>query len=118
VKEEIITRLSELGVEIVAGCVAFEIERVPTAEFTTGATAFDFVDVQGTAQTIALEAGMVGFTFCGVPVVYRQGKGIVRIALHQAKGNAVEVAGARLEAEASAAIFGRTGRITRIDVMR
>ncbi|MEJ2539895.1 MAG: hypothetical protein P8188_08000 [Gemmatimonadota bacterium] len=115
VKEEILTRLGELGVRVESGQIHFRPHLLRAEEFLETSRAFEYQDVRGEAQVISLEAGTLGFTHCQVPVVYRRAAdpGIV---LHLAEGERRRVSGLSLDAATSAEIFRRSGAIVRVDV--
>ena len=109
VKEGILLRWGELGVRVEEGTVSFQPYLLDD-EFLEAAAPWE---VLGPGKT--LEAGTMGFTYCGVPVVYHRHSGepwtrVEWTSGHRARG------GARLDREASAALFARSGAIKRIDV--
>jgi len=118
VKEEILTRRGELGVRIDAGRVIFRPTLLRKREFLTRDAAWSFVDVHGVAQQFVLPAGSLGFTYAQVPIVYHleEGQDTATIRLQLIDGKRVELTGDELDAERSAALFDRSGAITRIDV--
>jgi hypothetical protein len=71
VKEEIITRLGELGVIVRDGRVSFNPGLLRRSEFLENPEAFDYYDVEGRLQTLELEEQTLAFTYCQVPIVYR-----------------------------------------------
>ena len=116
VKEEILTRWGELGVTISRGCLEFSPTLLQATEFTTAPQVFRFVDVAGAEQALELPVGAVGFTFCGVPVVYRRSAGPARALVIATGGAARAVVGTKLDAATSQAIFTRAGTIERLEV--
>ncbi len=116
VKEEILTRLGELGVHIDAGQVVFRPTLLRRREFLQRDTPWAFVDARGTAQRFVLPAGSLGFTYAQVPIVLHRGEGKSAIRLQLSDGSFAEITGDQLDAEHSAALFDRTGAIARIDV--
>ncbi|MBI2517842.1 MAG: hypothetical protein HYV95_13140 [Opitutae bacterium] len=116
VKEEILTRLGELGVSVRDGVLAFAPALLRANEFTPASAAFRYVDLHGRNATLDLPAGALAFTFCGVPVVYRLSADAARLRLRAASGKITEVAGTALDAAASSAVFARTGAIATIEV--
>jgi hypothetical protein len=110
VKEEVITRWGELGVEVCAGRVAFDPSAVAEGEWRSD--------------------GTLRFTFCGVPVGYsryaRGGVGaaeassepgaVVTAEVLMASGERVSVAGGRLDAALSELVFTRSGAVLQIRV--
>lgn len=116
VKEEILTRLGELGVRIQGGEISFEPTLLPAREFTTTAGELPFLDPAGNEGTLPLPAGAVAFTFCGIPVIYRLGKGPAAIAIHGADGQVSTSPGRKLDAATSTRIFARDGFVARLEV--
>jgi hypothetical protein len=116
VKEEILTRLGELGVWVEDGVARFRPVLLESAEFLDEAGVFSFFDIGGEATSVELEPGSLAFTLCQVPVVYErvEGEGWVRVALRD--GSEVALAGDDLGRELSKELFGRTGRIAGIRV--
>ncbi len=114
VKEEILTRLGELGVVVENGCVRFRPELLDRGEFGAGAE-FEFVDVDGRERCLAVPAGGLAFTFCQVPVFYEPAKES-SIVIVRRDGSEEVVAGDILPAPASGDVFGRTGAIVRLTV--
>jgi hypothetical protein len=116
VKEEILTRLGELGVLVEDGSVGFRPVLLRADEFLEREDVFRFYDVGGEARSIELAAGSLAFTFCQVPIVYDRvnGEGWIRVVLDD--GSKTTRPGNCLDEDLSRELFGRTGRITRIHV--
>ena len=112
VKEDILTRMAELGVQVQNGLLSFVPTLLNKSEFLTQPADFRFIDVQGEARTIALGAGSLAFTICQVPIVYTLGaaNGVV---ISHADGKVDTT----LTAAHSQAIFGRTGQVAKIEVV-
>ncbi|MEM1057545.1 MAG: hypothetical protein AAGI52_18665 [Bacteroidota bacterium] len=115
VKEDILCRWGELGVLVKDGRIVFQPLLLRAEEFVSEATTFEFIDTRGERQSLDLEAGSLGFTLCATPVVYRRADAL-RVRLVDTAGHVTEVDGAALSRESSAAVFGRTGAIARIEV--
>ncbi len=115
VKEELITRLGELGLRVREGRVHFDPVLLRRSEFFEGPQDFRYYDVHGGEQHLALEPDSLAFTYCQVPVVYRLGDEPA-IALTEADGTVRRVEGGALDAATSAGLFRRSGSITRVDV--
>ena len=116
VKEELITRLGELGVRIAGGTITFVPKLLRTTEFTTAAGVFHYVDAAGKEAELALPAGALAFTFCGVPIIYRRTAGVERVRVWVVGKGEQECAGMHLDSTVSALIFARSGQIARIEV--
>ena len=114
VKEDIITRFAELGVLVEDGVLGFGPSLLLASEFLTKSSAFRYVDVDGNTQEIDLPVGALAFTVCQVPVVYHlaESTGVTVTTKDSAKQQDSLV----LSKADSAAVFGRAGIISRIDV--
>jgi len=115
VKEEILIRLGELGVVIRAGRIAFRPRLLRRAEFLAEPAVFEPIGADGRRGRIELPAGALGFTVCQVPVVYHLA-GAPSLSVTDGRGDVRTVPGDSLDEQASAALFGRTGEVRRIDV--
>lgn len=116
VKEEILTRLGELGVGLRAGRISFAPTFLLAREFTAAASEFPFIDPAGAECTLPLPSRALAFTFCGTPVIYRLGSGAAAIEVLPRAGEAVIIPGRELDADTSARIFARDGSISRLEV--
>ena len=116
VKEEIITRLGELGIRIAHGSITFVPELLRAAEFTTAPSVFHYVDATEQEAGFDLPAGTLAFTFCGVPIVYHRGMNAGHLRLRFAGQTEREYSGMHLDPATSALVFERSGKVVRIDV--
>ena len=115
VKEEILTRLGELGVRVTGGQVAFQPTLLREREFLNEAASFTFYGVSGKAESVALQPAQLGFTYCQVPVVYsKEGNGSATVTFSSGKQTTFE--DGQLDAEVSASLFMKLGDVARIDV--
>ncbi len=116
VKEEILTRLGELGVRVRDGAVRFQPVLLEAVEFLGGSGEFHYVDVNGDAHMIPLEEGQLAFTFCQVPVIYERIAGKAWIQVTRTDGSSVDLVGNTLDAQLGQQLFSRNGGIERIRV--
>ena len=114
VKEDLITRLGELGVDVREGRVRFLPRMLRSVEFLEAPSTFRYFDVEGRACTAATAADSLAFTLCQVPVIVHRA-GPARIELATAEGAARTVPVLVLDAATSAALFERTGAVRRLD---
>ena len=70
VKEEILTRMGELGVRVRDGRLQFRPRLLRKSEFLRSKAVFEAIDVGGDRISIPLAPGTLAFTYCQVPVVY------------------------------------------------
>jgi hypothetical protein len=115
VKEEILARWGELGVLVQAGALRFAPTLLRDDEFLDAVGSFDYVDISGQKQTIALPAGTLGFTFCQTPVIYARGQP-TQIMVRYADGRSRIISGSDLDAETSQQIFSRDGQVRSLHV--
>jgi len=117
VKEDVLARLGELGVEVRGGRLGFAPELLPRTEFLTGKAA-PLAWTRSGRETLALEPDTLAFTVCQVPVVYRlAGDGdAARVAAVLRDGSVRAFEGSFLDLATSHEVFGRTGAVARIEV--
>jgi hypothetical protein len=115
VKEEILTRMGELGVHIHHGCVLFDPVLLKRHEFFTKPHAFESIDLSGAPQTWQLQAGTLAFTLFQVPVCYVLGQS-ASIALEFSDGGSALIEGRVLPVKESHELFERSGLIRSIRV--
>jgi hypothetical protein len=111
VKEEVITRMGELGLSVEAGQLAFEPLLLKRREFLRQPADWKYVDVAGRWQSLPLAAGNLAFTVCQVPVVYELAEDGPAVVVALVEGELETAVGLRLSARTSAAVFERTGEV-------
>jgi len=116
VKEEILARWGELGVQVVAGCVHFDPALLRQQEFFASAHDWEYINVQGRPERLTLAANSLAFTYCQIPVVYRRVTTDAQITCLDAQGRVTQRVGCALDRAESESVFRRTGQITRIEV--
>lgn len=115
VKEQVLARFGELGVEIADGRLGFRPRLLTRDEFLEVGGPFTWLDATGAWNTVELPSGSLAFTYCQVLVCYVLGDH-ASIELERADGGRQTVAGSELDPEASRAIFERRGTCRRITV--
>ena len=110
VKEDILSRLAELGVGIEGGRLRFAPRLLQAEELLRADADFAYVDLDGAPATLRLRPGELAFTYCQVPVVYAAGAEAAYVA-ELRDGGRREGAGELLDPELSAAVFLRTGEL-------
>ena len=115
VKEEVLTRLGELGVRVTGGQVAFQPTLLREREFLNEVATLDFYGVSGKAESVTLQPEQLGFTYCQVPVVYSKGgSGSATVTFSSGKQEIFK--DGQLDADVSASLFMKLGDVARIDV--
>lgn len=113
VKEEILTRLGELGILIERGRVIFRPTLLQRSEFFSAPHHFRHHPIGGGEEVWKLEANTLAFTLFQVPVCYRLA-GEATITLLHADGRTARFTGSALPRDESAALFQRNGSIIRL----
>lgn len=115
VKEEILTRKTELGYTVTEGKLVFDLVLLDTAELLTAPTLFQYLDTYGREQHLQLPAGSIAYTICQVPIILHKSVES-HITVHLADGNALEFKGHSLDLSTSQHIFLRDGLVSYIEV--
>jgi len=115
VKEDVLARWGELGVEVRGGRLGFAPTLLRPDEFLDGEAA-PVARSAGGAGPLELGRATLGFTFCHVPVVYRLVEGEPRVEVAGRDGAVRAFDGAFLDAATSREVFERRGTVTRIEV--
>ncbi len=71
VKEDILTRFAELGVNVENGMIRFTPHILQKSEFLLDQKTIEYIDVFGETQTLVLPEKSLAFTVCQVPVIYQ-----------------------------------------------
>jgi len=115
VKEDILSRIGELGVFTNHGELTFNPCLLREEEFLKQEKEYRYVDVFGNWKTIKLEAGSLAFTYCQVPVVYHMAlENSVELMYNNSSSSQVD--GLALDKDTSKSIFNRSGLIDKIRV--
>ena len=115
VKEEVITRLIELGVFVSSGCICFNPFILRTSEFLTKKQQLNYFDINGKQCSESLNAGELGFTYCQIPIVYHQSDSTtIRITFEN--GEVKKIDGDTIDDQISQLIFDKTGEVIKINV--
>ena len=115
VKEDIIARWRELGVQIQEGSIRFQPILLRRQEFLLKADQFNCYDLEGSKNVIPLEKDTLAFTYCQVPVIYSL-KGEKKIEIIFQDGSIEVVQGDSLPAALSKKIFSREGKIKQLKI--
>jgi hypothetical protein len=115
VKEEILTRLGELGIEIGGGQVRFAPRLLRREEFFAKSHRFDYIDLDGRERSWEMGADSIGFTYCQTAICYKLAEN-EEIHVEWVGGRQELVNASILSAEVSSSIFNRSGGISRLTV--
>ncbi|MGQ9597686.1 MAG: hypothetical protein ACUVUS_10070 [Thermoproteota archaeon] len=115
VKEDIISRLGEMGVLVEDGRLVFQPRLINQMEFLRIPKTFTYYDLWGQKQDMGLEENAMAFTICQIPVMVNR-SGPTRIEIVNADGSRRVVEGLALDTETSSAIFNRTGMVISLNI--
>ena len=115
VKEDILSRMFELGVTVRNGQVLFNPTMLRKEEFLDAAKSFAYVDIHQQNTTLELRKGALAFTYCQVPVVYQMAEEAHIEVIFQ-DGNTEESNGNMLGQRICNALFNRSGLVKQINV--
>jgi hypothetical protein len=116
VKEEVLTRLAELGIRLRNGGLEFDLFLLDHRECILEPAEFFYYDVEGTRHELALPANSLAFTYCQIPVVLSK-SGRNAMIIQFADGRSLELEGHRVDASTSEHIFSRDGVVINIQVL-
>jgi hypothetical protein len=115
VKEDILSRIGELGVFVKDGRIHFNPTMLREDEFIKEEKTYTVIDVNNRERNYPLHEGMMAFTYCQVPVIYKLSSSDA-ILIADADGTEKRVEGTALDMETSQEVFDRTGTIDHIIV--
>ncbi len=115
VKEDIIVRFFELGINIQNGELAFRPFLLDRDEFLSIPRQWFYYDIRNRLVKLDLEKHSFAFTYCQVPIIYRLSTQN-RIRIWFENGSEDEIKGLNLGYDNSQNLFNRNGGIIKIDV--
>ncbi len=115
VKEEILTRQAEVGLQFSAGRLTFDPFLLDPAELLRTPRTFTYLDVFGEQQTLSLPAGSLTYFVCQTPITLTLGESD-EIEIQFNDETARTLPGRSLDEETSRHIFWRDGVVRRIIV--
>ncbi|MBW1295377.1 hypothetical protein [Aquimarina litoralis] len=115
VKEDILSRMGELGISVKEGTLKFYPSLLRIGEFIKDPKMFEYVDVHLNRRQLQLYRHELAFTYCQVPIVYGLSaeKGI---EITYVDGSLVTYPDVRLPVDISQKLFKRTGEIESVKV--
>lgn len=115
VKEDILSRFGELGVNITKGKLQFKPHLLRKSEFLDETHIFRYVDVNNQKHQIQLEENSLGFTFCQVPIIYNiSTQNEIKVELYDA--DSLQFEGLELTSTLAQEVFSRSRKIKTIHV--
>ncbi len=115
VKEDILTRWTEIGIQIDSGKIRFAPGLLSQSSFLKEPEAFNYLGVDGVSQRRILNIGELAFTFCQTLFVYALGEDW-KIVTSFSQGREETRESNYLSMEDSASIFARDGHVEVVTV--
>jgi hypothetical protein len=115
VKEEILTRMVELGLNIDDGQIIFDQLLLDQKELLSEPSDFRWLDVAGQSQSVVIPASSLAYTFCQVPIILLASQ-TTRIEIFRTDGGLDVINGRALDKINSQHIFMRDGFLHHICV--
>ena len=115
VKEDVLSRIGELGVFVKEGKIIFNPRLLRGSEFITTPKTFNYTAISKEEKSIELKEDSLCFTYCQVPIVYKN-TNLESIKIFFTDDHIEEVKDLTLDTNISKMIFERTGEINKIEV--
>ena len=115
VKEDVLSRIGELGVFVKDGKIIFNPRLLRVTEFVKTSKMFNYQTINKEEKSINLKEGSLCFTYCQVPIVYKNTNN-ESVKVFFTDNSEQEVKDLSLDKNISKMIFERTGRVDKIEV--
>lgn len=115
VKEDVITRMGELGVEVNNGEIVLNTSLMNPEELLRQEAAFTYYDVEDNKQVLNLKPGQLAYTICKVPVVYSKSDKS-EVVVTMSDGEKITFSDNVIDADTSGKIFKRIGVVKSIEL--
>ncbi|WP_373549067.1 hypothetical protein [Haliscomenobacter sp.] len=115
VKEDILSRFGELGVQVKNGQLHFNPCLLRKSEFLEEAKTFAYLDVHQEPRRLRIEKGSLCFTYCQVPIIYTLAAEN-QLGITDKKHTTTTLNDLTVDESNSLKIFERTGEIIQIRV--
>jgi len=115
VKEDILSRMGELGVTVEGGQIQFNPIFLRRSEFQSEASSFSYYSEAGEVKSLDLPDNSLAFTYCQTPIIYTLSEK-QKITIHKKSAQIEHIEGLTLGKETSESLFKREGKIEYIEV--
>ncbi len=114
VKEDLISRIGEVGVHIKDGEIYFNTLLINRDELLQEETDFEYYTLDGNKDTVSLKKGQFAFTFNQTPIIYSLGEE-PEVTICFSNGEKKTYSGNSISGELSQKIFSRKGEIILVE---
>lgn len=115
VKEDVINRWAELGIEVEKGQLRFLPSILRRSEFLTTQGSLSYYDFEQQQKKLIINEDELGFTYCQIPIVYRISTESI-VCINYDDGSIHHQKERTLGPLDSKDVFKRTGKIVKIEV--
>ena len=115
VKEDVLSRFGELGVEVSDGKLGFNPRLLRGNEFLQESKTFHYIALPKKKNSILVSKDSLCFTYCQVPITYTISDQ-ESLTVKFSNGNSTTLKTLSLDAETSADVFNRTGDVVELIV--
>ncbi|MCP4799127.1 MAG: hypothetical protein GY893_04185 [bacterium] len=117
VKEEVLTRMGELGIQVIKDNLYFRPFLLKTSELLDSPYDFEYYNVNGEHISTNLPANSLAFTVCQTLVVYKASNTATNKIKVKLKNKPLEeYTGVKLDRDISKKIFNRSGEVEFVEV--
>ena len=115
VKEDILSRIGELGVFVKQGQITYNPCLLRADEFLTEPNNFKYVTVNNEQEDLTIDSNSIVFTYCQVPMIYKISRDNTMKIIYS-DGRIAKINSWTLDRNISKKIFQRTGEIAHIEI--
>ena len=115
VKEDVLSRIGELGVFVEEGSISFNPRLLRESEFVQTSKKFHYTAISKENKSIVLQKDSLCFTYCQIPIIYKN-TNEQSIKIFFTEGRVEKLNDLTLGKNISKLIFERTGKVDRIEV--
>jgi len=115
VKEDVLSRIGELGVFVKEGKISFNPRLLRESEFVKTSKKFHYTAISKEEISIDLQKGSLCFTYCQIPIIYKN-TNEESITIFFTDDRVEKLNDLTLGENISKLIFERTGKVDRIEV--
>jgi hypothetical protein len=117
VKEEVLSRFSELGLRVNNGTVKFQTSLLRKCEFAEKPQILRYLDVSENWQEINIPESSLAYTWCQVPIIYTLESGSdSKLSLTMADETQHDLRTLSIPESISSELFKRTGNVKQIEL--
>ncbi|MCW8848328.1 MAG: hypothetical protein OQJ81_00005, partial [Melioribacteraceae bacterium] len=116
VKEDIISRFGELGIQIIDGSIYINTSLLRKKEFLLEDLDFNYYDVSGLKRSIIIKKGSLGFTYCQVPFIFTIGDSN-KLTITKTNKQKLTFNELFIDQKLSNSIFKRNGEIEKVELI-